>query len=431
MRITCITAGCGGMYCGAYARDAVLARALAARGCDVQVIPLYMPMVLDEGDPPGTTRLFFGGVNVWLQQHVSLWRHVPRFARRLLDGRPLLNYVARFAVQTKPEGLGPMTVSMLRGERGRQAAELESLLDFMEQRPRPDVVNLGNSLLSGIVPALERRLGVRVLCELQGEDDFVAATPEPYRSQARDLIRHNLRDIDLLIAPSHAYAAKAAEFLDVPRERIEVVRTGIEVDKHPPAPARPREPFTVGCLSRITPGKGLDLLVEACRILVGEQLRSLRLLVGGQVVDKGLWRSVRATLRRAGLERVVEHCEVRTLADKVALLQRCHVFSVPSRTAEIHGTAVMEAMAAGVPAVVPDSGVFPEMIELTGGGVLFPAGDPQALADELARLMDEPERAAAMGLAARAGIGEHYSAAGMAEKTLALYADLIEGRKPR
>lgn len=431
MRITCITAGTGGMYCGACSRDAVLARALAARGCQVQVIPLYMPMALDQGDPPGTTRLFFGGVNVWLEQHVSLWRHVPRFARRLLDSRPLLNCIARFAVQTKPEGLGPMTVSMLKGEDGRQAAELESLLDFMEKRPRPDVVNLSNSLLSGIVPSLKRRLGVRVLCELQGEDDFVATMPEPYRSQARDLIRHNLCEVDLLIAPSGAYAANVAEFLDVPRERIEVVRTGIEVDKYPPAPARPREPFTVGCLSRVTPGKELGLLVEACRILVGEQSRNVRLLVGGQVADKGLWRSARATLRREGLERVVEHCEVRSLADKVALLHRCHAFSVLSRTTEIHGTAVMEAMAAGVPAVVPDSGVFPEMIELTGGGVLFPAGDPRALADELARLMDEPERAAAMGLAARAGICDHYSAAGMAERMLALYTNLIEERKQR
>jgi len=419
------------MYCDAYARDAVLARALAARGCQVQVIPLYMPMALDQGDLPGTTRLFFGGVNVWLEQHVSLWRHVPLFARRLLDSRLLLNYIARFAVQTKPEGLGPMTVSMLRGEHGRQAAELESLLDFMEDQPRPDVVNLSNSLLSGIVPPLKRRLGVRVLCELQGGDDFVAGTPEPYRSQARDLIRQNLCEIGLLIAPSRAYAAKAAEFLDVPRERIEIVRTGIEVDKHPPAPARPREPFTVGCLSRITPGEGLDLLVEACRILVGEQSRNIRLLVGGQVVDRGLWRSAMATLRREGLERVVEHCEVRTPADKAALLHRCHVFSAPGQTAEIHGTAVMAAMAAGVPAAVPDSGVFPEMIELTGGGTLFPAGDQQALADELARLMDEPERTAAMGLAARAGIREHYSAAGMTENTLALCTNLIEEGKQR
>ena len=227
----------------------------------------------------------------------------------------------------------------------------------------------------------------------------------------------------MLIAASDAYAAKAAEFLDVPRERIEIVRTGIEVDNYPPAPARPREPFTVLCLSHITPGKGLDLLVEACRILVRDQSRNVRLLVAGQLADKGFWRTICATLRREGLAPVVERCEAQSRADKLALIHRSHVLAAPSRAAEIQGTAVMEAMAAGVPVVVPDSGVFPEMIGLTGGGVLFPAGNAQALADELARLMDEPERTAELCLAARAGICEHYAASGMADRMLKLYAD--------
>jgi glycosyltransferase involved in cell wall biosynthesis len=431
VRITCITAGAGGMYCGGCARNAALARALAPLGCEVQAVPLYTPMKLDEGDPPGTTRTFFGGINVWLEQHVALWRRAPRFVRRMLDGRGVLNCVSKFAIQTRAEALGPMTVSVLKGENGRQAAELDALLDFLEVQPRPDVVNITNSLLSAIAPAVKKRLDVRISCELQGGDGFIAAMPEPYRSQARDLIRQNARDVDLFISPSEAAIPRAAEFLGVPVERIRLVRTGLDLAKYPPAPPRPATPFTIGYLSRITPDKGLDLLIEACRILAVEQARDVRLRFAGQTLDRRFWKSIRGTLRREGLESICGRHEVDDLANKAAFLQGCNAFSVPSRTPEVLATSVLEAMAAGAPAVVPDSGVFPEIVGVTGGGVLFPAGDARALADELARLMDEPERATALGLAARAGICEHYAADGMAKRILELYTGLVEEGKQR
>ena len=431
MRIIFITAGAGGMYCGGCARIAVLARALAARGCEVQVVPLYTPLKLDEGDPPGTTQMFFGGVNVWLEQHIPLWSRVPRFVRRALDGRSLLNAVSRSFIQTQAKALGPMTVSVLKGEDGRQAAELNTLIEFLEAQPRPDVVHITNSLLSAVAPVVKERLGAAVVCELQGGDGFIAAMGEPYASQARDLVRQNARAIDVFISPSKAYAPKIAGFLDVPAERIALIHTGIDVAKSGPASLPPNAPFTVGYLSRIVPEKGLDLLIEACRILVKERSRELRLRFAGQSPDKGFWDSIKSTLRREDLESICERHEVNDLTGKAAFWGRCNAFSVPSRRDEVLATSVLEAMAAGVPVVVPDAGVFPEIIGLTGGGVLFPAGDARALAGELGRLMDDPERTATLGLAARAGICEHYAAAGMADRMLKLYTGLTEEGQQR
>jgi len=431
MRITFITAGAGGMYCGGCARIASLARALAKRGCDVQVIPLYTPMKLDDGDPPGTTRTFFGGINVWLEQHLAMWSRAPRFVRRALDSRALLNAVSSSFIRTQAKELGPMTVSVLKGEHGRQAAELETLIEFLEAQPRPDIVHITNSLLSAVAPVIKRRLGATISCELQGGENFIAAMGEPYQSQARDLIRQNARGVDVFISPSKAYIPKMANFLDVPSEHIALVRTGLDVSQYAPASPPPGEPFTIGHLSRITPDKGLDLLIEACRILTKEQSRAVRLCVAGPTPDKRFWNSITSTLRREGLEAICGRLEVSDRAGKMALWGRCNAFSVPSRTAEVLATSVLEAMATGVPVVVPDSGVFPEIIDLTNGGILFPAGDARALADELARLMDEPERTATLGLAARAGICEHYAAAGMADRILDLYTGLIEEGKQR
>ncbi len=428
MRLTWVIPGCGGMYCGASVRDVVIARSLTARGCDVRILPLYTPLRLD-GPWPGPSEIFLGGINVWLDQHVPGFGRAPGFFRRLLDRPALLNWASGFAVRTKPAGLGPMTVSVLKGEYGRQAAELERLLALFEVGPRPDVVVLGNSLLSTIAPPLRKRLGVPIVCGIQGEDVFLEAMPEPYRSQARNLVRANAGSIDALIAPSDWYAPQAAEFLGVPPERIHVVPTGVDADAITPATLRPRRPFTIGCLSRITPGKGLDLLVEACRILVKERAEAVRLHIAGQVLDRSFWRSIRATLRRQNLDVSCEVHDVGDLKSKVAFLRGCSAFALPSRVPEVRGTAVLEAMAAGLPVVVPESGVFPEIIERTGGGRLFTPGDPARLADELVALMNNPKAADATGLAARAGICEHYSADATAEKMLELCTGLTDERK--
>ena len=83
--------------------------------------------------------------------------------------------------------------------------------------------------------------------------------------------------------------------------------------------------------------------------------------------------------------------------------------------------ACLEAMAAGVPVVVPKLGLFPELIALTGGGVLVPVEDPAAVAAALAGLMDDPDAADRMGRSAAEGVARYFSAQAMTEQTLAIY----------
>src|SRR5207244_3225053 len=76
---------------------------------DSVLTPTYTPLPTDEPDV-SQKRVFFGGINVYLQQKLSLFRHTPWFFDRLLDGRGLLNWVSRFAVRTEAEVLGGLTV---------------------------------------------------------------------------------------------------------------------------------------------------------------------------------------------------------------------------------------------------------------------------------------------------------------------------------
>ena len=93
MRIVHITAGAGGRICGSCLHDNTLVRALVARGVDAILVPAYVPTTTDE-ENVAESRIVMGGVNVWLQEHVPLFRHTPRFVDRLLDAPPLLRWLS-------------------------------------------------------------------------------------------------------------------------------------------------------------------------------------------------------------------------------------------------------------------------------------------------------------------------------------------------
>lgn len=406
MNIVYIAAGAGGMYCGACTRDIALVRALSARGIDVQVLPLYTPLRRDGSELPATPRVFFGGINVYLQQLFPFFRHTPDAVDRLLDSPRLLRWISRFAIATDPAKLGEMTVSVLKGSDGLQRKEHQKLLEHLEKE-RPEIVIITNSLLSALAPDIKARLGIPVVCMLQGEEEFIDGLGEPYREQVIGLIRDHAAAIDRFLAPYQAYIPPMSAFLGVPRERIILVRPSIEIP--PPAPPLQGEGFTVGYLNAISRNKGLDLLVSATKILAG-QGRNIRLLIAGKPLNSDYWQSVRAQIIADNLVKQTEYLGEVDYAGKQAFLRRCHVFTVPSRIREARGMAFLEAQAAGVPVIAPATGIFPEMLALTGGGLLIHPDDAVALAEAIAWLQDHPAEARQIGETGRAGVARHYAA---------------------
>ena len=93
MRILSITAGAAGMYCGSCLRDNALAIELMARGHEVTLVPVYTPTLTDD-DNVSRRDVLFGGISVYLQQHSSIFRRVPRFLDRLWDSPRLIGAFA-------------------------------------------------------------------------------------------------------------------------------------------------------------------------------------------------------------------------------------------------------------------------------------------------------------------------------------------------
>src|SRR3954463_3523928 len=146
MRILSITAGAAGMYCGSCLRDNALAAELIAEGHDVILLPLYTPTLTDETNV-SANKVFFGGISVYLEQKMPLFRKLPPFLDRLWDSAYALRAASKSSIPTSPQMLGELTVSMLRGEHGNQRKEFDKLIEWLRHEPPPDVVNLPNSLL--------------------------------------------------------------------------------------------------------------------------------------------------------------------------------------------------------------------------------------------------------------------------------------------
>ncbi len=428
MKIAYITAGAAGMYCGSCMHDNTLVTALVALGHDAVLVPTYTPIQTDEADV-SQKRVFFGGLNVYLQQKLSLFRHTPWILDRLLDARGLLRWVGRFATRTRAEDLGDLTISMLKGEHGHQRKEVAKLVRWLARDLRPQLVNLTNALISGTVHEIKRRVGVPVLCTLQGDDIFLEALPDEFRRPALDLVRAHCREIDGFIATSAYYADFMAGYLDIPRSKIDVVYPGLNLAGHGGARADINgPPYTIGYFARICPEKGLHVLAEAFRLLVQEPgAPPCRLRVSGWLGENNrpYLDEIRRRLGEAGLADAFEHVESPDHASKVRFLQGLDVLSVPTTYREPKGLYVLEALANGVPVVQPRHGSFPELVEATGGGLLANPEDPADLARQIRRLLDEPGHRQELGRKGQEAVRQRFHADAMARETLAVYGKYV------
>jgi glycosyltransferase involved in cell wall biosynthesis len=433
MKILALTAGAAGMYCGTCLRDNTLASHLLDLGHDVILAPVYTPTLTDERNV-SRNRVLFGGVNVYLQQHVPFFRHTPASIDRLLDSPKLLNAVSGRSIPTDPKVLGEMTVAMLRGEDGNLRKEFQKLREWLKSESPPDIVDLPYTLLIAMARPIKHVTGRPVCCTLQGESLFLDGLTEPYRAEALALIRQNVPHVDAFIAVSEFYAEFMAEYLSIPRAKIHVVRLGIDLNGHG-APSQPRTGAPkIGYFARIAPEKGLHVLAEAFKLLRRDpQMREVQLECAGflPAEHKGYLEKIEQGLRDEGLAHHFTYHGTPDRAGKIRFFHSVDVFSVPATYDEPKGLSIMEALANGLPVVLPARGAFPEIINRTGGGVLVPPGDTAALAHALHTLIVDRDRARRLGREGSEGVRHHYNAADMARRTLDVYTSVVSPNPSR
>jgi glycosyltransferase involved in cell wall biosynthesis len=367
--------------------------------------------------------VFFGAINVYLQEKLSLFRKTPRWLDRVLDSRALLNWAAKKAGSTQATGLEEMTLSMLRGEDGRQAKELDRLVEWLRKEGRPDVVHLASALLLGLARRIKTELDVPVFCTLQDEDTWIDAMREAYVTKAWDVLRERGKDVACFVAVSRYYAERMAQQLDVPRERMRVVHVGVDPDTYEES-AMSFDPPVLGYLSKMTPSLGLGVAIDAFMELKADPaFANLRFRAMGGVVgdDMEYVTGLKRALEERGWADDAEFVEDMDQQSRLDFLKSLTVLSVPVPRGEAFGLYIIEANACGVPVVQPQAGGFPELIEQTGGGLVYTPNDASALAAKLKALLSNPDRARGLGRAGRRAVREYFNVDRKAQEMVALY----------
>ena len=427
MKILYLTGGAGQMYCGSCLRDNALATELIARGHDVTLLPVYTPTLTDEQNV-SLDKVFFGGVSVYLEQYVPMFRNSPKWLDRVWDSKAMLDLATRRSISTSPKMLGEMTVSMLKGESGFQHKEISKLLDWLKSEDQPDVVSLPYTLLIGLAKPIKEAVGKPICCTLQGEDLFLDGLEEPYRSQSKELIRTQLQYVDVFISVSEYYAEFMPPYLGIPSDKIRVVPLGINLEGYGKKPRDNSGPFAIGYFARVAPEKGLHVLAETYRHLRSSgALTNARLEVAGYLAPE----------HQKYLDNIVQQMKDANLAaeftyrgkldrqHKISFLQELDVLSVPATYNEPKGIFLLEAMACGVPLVQPRRGGFTEIVEKTGGGLLVEADNVESLAEGLMKLDQDRNLANELGDNGFRNVREFYSVGRMADSALDVYQSLL------
>lgn len=420
MHIAIITAGGAGMFCGSCMHDNTWARALQNAGCRVTLLPTYTPIRVDEPDQ-SDRHVFLGGLNVYLDQQLPVWRRLPRGLTRWLDAPWVINTMSRLSTRNDARRLGELTLGVLAGEEGPQTREFAELANFIDRELRPDVVIFSNALLVGALRLVKEEFSGPVYCTLQGDDVFLDSLPDAYRGRALQAVSERAQEFDAFIVHSRFYRDYMAEYLSLPAEKFRQIPLGIDLTGYDGEPgARSGEPFTVGYFARIARPKGLHRLVEGF-VQFHKRQPDARLRVGGYLgaAERPYFNEVRRAARVLG--NAFEYVgSPATHDEKVAFYKSVDLLSVPTEFLEPKGLYVLEALANGVPVVQPRHGAFPELLEATGGGRLVTPGDADELAEVFAELHAEPDTRTSLGATGQINVREQFNPEVMAAATLEL-----------
>lgn len=338
-------------------------------------------------------------------------------------GAPLATRVAEAGLG----GDGRLVEMRMRGEADvRAMARLAALM----KRGRFDVVQMHTSHAHtlGIVGAAFLGSGRRPRTVVSRRVDFSI-----YRKSFFGLnglkYRHG---VDGYITVSHAIRrVLIADGLDP--ARITCVHSGIdagrfEIEIAPEERAALRAELgapgagpLIGNIAWFADHKGQVYLVEAAPRILAAHPDARIVLIG----DGELRSALEDRARELGVENQVLLPGWRT--DIPRCLKSMDLFVMSSHLEGL-GTGVLDAMAAGTPVVATGAGGIPEIVIDGETGLLVPVRDPDALAEAVVRMLDEPGLAGRCRTAGHLRVREKFSVDAMVEGTLAVYRDLLEAR---
>ncbi len=426
MNIIQIIPGSGGsFYCGNCLRDSKYVDALRNLGHQVVKIPMYLPLFSDEHDIADIP-IFYGAISTYMKQVYPVFRKAPGWVDKLLNSKPMMKMAASMAGSTRAKGLEDMTISMLLGEQGEQKEELDKMVDWIVEHCKPDVIHISNALLLGLARQLRRKTGVPVVCSLQDEDVWVDAMQPQFQKRIWDLMHERAEDVDALVAVSNYFADTMKERMNLKNGKIHTFYLGVDVEDYPFIPVK-EKPRNIGYISRMCHKDGFDIVVDAFIDLKKKNgFDDVKLIATGGLTgdDKKFLKDQKQKIKHAGLASNFEIIEEFEGEARHEFFKKVSMVTVPVRVGEAFGMYLLESMASGVPVVQPALGAFPEIVEISGGGVNYMPNSPEKLSETWGDLLNNPEKLEKLSVEGYNGTKEKFNIHNHAEEIVELYEEL-------
>jgi glycosyltransferase involved in cell wall biosynthesis len=181
----------------------------------------------------------------------------------------------------------------------------------------------------------------------------------------------------------------------------------------------------IGIIGRVTRWKGQHIFLEAAAQVRRDFPDAHFAIIGSALFGEDEYADeLRQLVRKLGLEDCVEFTGF--LHSTTEYLQKLDVLVHASITSEPFGLVVAEGMVAGKPVIATRGGGVLEIVQDGVSGLLVPMGDPDAMAQALKHLLENPDKARAMGKAARHRVQENFTIELTVQRVQAVYDEIAQ-----
>jgi len=396
-------------------------------GVITRAVPLYLPPDRQNVRDGFEKEVFFGAISMFLREKVGFLKNMPPFMDKIVDSVPLLKLAARQAGATRTEGYEDLTLSMIEGDNAFRKHEVDRLVRYLIKDGKPDVIHLSNALILGLARQIKQRMNVRIVCSLLNEDDWIDEMAEPYQGNAWKMIAKEAIHVDSFITPSSYSKELFKRKTGLNCSNVHIVPLGFDPEKSDNFKTDSVHP-ALGYFSRVNAHNGFDKLTDAfINIKEKDLVPGLTLHVCGGFTgdDKPFISDQIKKIKTHGFQKSVKIYPEFLGNKKLEFFASVDVISVPVRKYDGYGLYILEANAAGIPVVQPATGAFPEILEMTEGGLTYSPDNNEELVNTLVKLLNDRDLQKILGEKGKQNVESKFSLEKMSIALSGIYNRLI------
>ena len=353
------------------------------------------------------------GVQIYRVSSLNWLRRLPEYVRR--QSNPIIKKEKEVCISKRKRfGLVKWLSKILTHKIPNYYFFISSLWTFYKKRKDFDIIHIHESQeIACFGIKIAKLLNKKVVIKELISGDLLELKEQSLRLSKR------IAQADCFIAISDAIARDMIS-LGIPKEKIKKIPNGVNLCSDKLKYSKQ----SAICMTKINqlPNKGIDILLKAWSILAQKYNRPLKLQIFGRG-DPNLFDQMVADFK-------IENCvHFSGFAEDVRKsLLGASLFVLPSRREGL-SNALLEAMSLGMPCVVTDISGNQDLIQHDKNGLLIPSETPEALAEAVVYMLDNPGKARAMGANARKTVEENYVISTIADKYVELYRGLVKNDK--